>query len=44
MVDSGISELKVRRSEFRGILKSEGVSGLIRVLNKKADELVNPKQ
>ena len=42
MVDSGISELKVRRSEYRGILKREGINGLIKALNKKADELVKP--
>ena len=42
MVDNGISELKVRRSEYRGILKREGIQGLIRVLNKKADELMKP--
>jgi len=39
IVDNGISELKVRRSEYRGILKSAGIQGLIKALNKKADEL-----
>ena len=34
-----ISELATRRSEFTGILRSQGVDGLIAVLNKKADEL-----
>ncbi len=40
IVDSGISELKVRRSEYRQILKNKGVQGLIALLNGKADELV----
>jgi phospholipid transport system substrate-binding protein len=34
-----ISELATRRSEFTGILRNQGVDGLIAVLNKKADEL-----
>ena len=42
MVDNGISELKVRRSEYRRILKREGIQGLIKALNKKADELMKP--
>lgn len=41
IVDSGISELKVRRSEYRQILKNKGVQGLIALLNGKADELVS---
>ena len=40
IVANGISELKVRRSEYRGVLKSEGIQGLIKILNKKADELI----
>jgi len=34
-----ISELATRRSEFTGILRNQGVDGLIAVLNKKADAL-----
>ena len=41
IVDSGISELKVRRSEYRLILKKSGLSGLIELLNGKADELMS---
>ena len=41
IVDSGISELKVRQSEYRLVLKNEGVSGLISLLNNKADELIS---
>ncbi len=44
IVDDGISELKVRRSEYRGILKQKGIKGLIEALNNKADELMKPKQ
>ena len=40
IVDDGISELSVRRSEYRRVLKNEGVDGLIATLNKKADELI----
>lgn len=40
LLDSGISELAVRRSEFRRILKTGGISGLIGVLNAKADQLL----
>ncbi len=40
IVDDGISEMSVRRSEFRDILKTTGVDGLIATLNKKADELL----
>lgn len=39
VVDGGISELSVRRSEYRRILATDGVAGLIAVLNAKADEL-----
>ena len=41
IVDSGISELKVRQSEYRQVLKKEGVPGLISLLNNKADELIS---
>ncbi len=40
IVDDGISELSVRRSEYRRVLQKEGVDGLIAILNKKADELI----
>jgi phospholipid transport system substrate-binding protein len=40
IVDDGISELSVRRSEYRRVLRKEGVDGLIATLNKKADELI----
>ena len=40
IIDNGISELKVRRSEYRYLLKQKGVNGLIAALNKKADQLV----
>lgn len=40
VVDNGISELTVRRSEYHRVLKENGVSGLINTLNNKADELI----
>ncbi|MFQ5619254.1 MAG: ABC transporter substrate-binding protein [Rhodospirillales bacterium] len=40
IVDDGISELSVRRSEYRRVLQKKGVDGLIATLNKKADELI----
>ena len=40
VVDDGISELAVRQSEYRRILKKEGIEGLIRALNAKADQLM----
>ncbi|MEO5336927.1 MAG: ABC transporter substrate-binding protein [Magnetospirillum sp. WYHS-4] len=40
IVDKGISELTVRRSEYKSILESGGVAGLVDVLNKKADSLL----
>jgi len=40
LLDNNISELTVRRSEYRSVLKNEGVEGLISVLNKKAKELL----
>jgi phospholipid transport system substrate-binding protein len=43
IVDKGISELSVRRSEYRRILQQDGVDGLIRALHTKADELLATK-
>ncbi len=40
LLDDDISELAVRRSEYRRLLKQKGVDGLIATLNDKADELV----
>ena len=40
ILDNGISELMVRRSEYRLVLKNKGIPGLIKLLNDKADELV----
>jgi phospholipid transport system substrate-binding protein len=39
-----ISELSVRRSEFSSILRRDGIDGLIRMLNSKADTLVASAQ
>jgi len=41
IVDAGISELKVRRSEYHQILKTSGITSLIQVLNNKADQLIS---
>ncbi|MSP80024.1 MAG: hypothetical protein EXR02_03025 [Rhodospirillales bacterium] len=41
VVDRGISEVSVRRSEYARILKDQGVDGLVAVLNGKADELLS---
>jgi len=41
IVDSGISELKVRRSEYHLVPKEKGIPGLIDLLNSKADQLVS---
>ena len=38
-LDGAISEVATRRSEFAGILKHEGIDGLIAALNRKADML-----
>ena len=38
-LDSAISEVVTRRSEFTAILKSQGIDGLIAALNRKADIL-----
>lgn len=40
IVDGGISELKVRISEYRQTLKDSGIEGLISLLDGKADELL----
>ena len=39
IVDKGISELALRRSEYSRLLKDAGVDSLIATLNRKADEL-----
>ncbi|MBM3952024.1 MAG: toluene tolerance protein [Rhodospirillales bacterium] len=39
IVDKGISELALRRSEFSRELRDAGVDSLVRTLNRKADEL-----
>lgn len=41
VVDNGISELKVRRSEYSQVLKKSGLPGLIKLLNSKADDLMS---
>ena len=38
-LDSAISEVATRRSEFAAILKNQGIDGLISALNRKADLL-----
>lgn len=40
VIDNGISEISVRRSEYKRILETEGVDGLIAALNGKADQLI----
>jgi phospholipid transport system substrate-binding protein len=40
VVDRGISEISVRRSEYARVLKDRGADGLIATLNGKADELL----
>jgi phospholipid transport system substrate-binding protein len=41
IINNGISELMVRRSEYNMVLKNDGIRGLISVLNDKADELIS---
>jgi len=41
IVDGGISELKVRISEYRQTLNTGGIEALITLLNKKADDLLS---
>lgn len=40
IVDKGISEMSVRRSEFSSTLKEKGIAGLTALLGAKADELL----
>ncbi len=40
IVDKGISEINVRRSEYRRILVRSGIEGLTNALNRKADSLL----
>ena len=42
LVDDGISELAVRRSEYRSVLKERGISGLISLLETKTKKLLQP--
>ncbi len=42
LVDDGISELAVRRSEYRSVLKEKGISGLIGLLKSKTEKLLQP--
>ncbi len=42
VVDNGISELSTRRSEYHRLLSNEGVDGLVKALNAKANELIAP--
>ena len=41
VLDSGISELKIRRSEYHQVLRQAGVPALISLLNNKADQLMS---
>ncbi len=41
LLDTGISQLAVRRSEYSRILRTSGIDGLTRTLNAKADQLLN---
>lgn len=41
IVDGGISELAVRKSEYSLTLRQKGIQGLIDTLNNKADELIS---
>ncbi|MDX9860234.1 MAG: ABC transporter substrate-binding protein [Rhodospirillales bacterium] len=41
IVDGGLSEMTVRRSEYGNILKKQGIDGLIGILTAKADELLS---
>ncbi len=40
LLDDEVSELAVRRSEYRRVLKSKGLEGLIAILEEKADVLL----
>ena len=41
LLDTGISELAVRRSEYRRVLKTGGIEALADMLNAKSDQLLN---
>lgn len=41
LLGNGISELAVKRSEYRKVLKNNGINGLITLLNTKADQLLS---
>ena len=43
LLDSSISELAVRRSEYSRVLRKDGIGGLIATLNEKADALAAEK-
>ena len=43
IVDRGISEISVRRSEYSRVIQDGGVGSLIAVLNGKADDLLTAK-
>ena len=43
LLDGAISELALRRSEYRRVLKKEGIEGLIARLDKKVDELLGKR-
>jgi phospholipid transport system substrate-binding protein len=43
LVDKGISELAVKRSEYRNVLQQDGVDGLVLTLNAKASQLLGEK-
>lgn len=42
LLDTGISELARKRSEYRQVLKTEGISGLINTINTKTASLLAP--
>ncbi len=42
LLDNSISQLAVRRSEYRRLLGKQGVDGLIAALNRLADNLIAP--
>jgi len=42
LLDGSISEMAVRVSEYRNVLRSQGSAALTKALNAKADRLVNP--
>jgi phospholipid transport system substrate-binding protein len=42
LLEAGISEIAVRRSEYSTILKSKGIQALTRLLTARADKLLSP--